>query len=159
MNEEAGNWYFFELADNVAFGDLLANGAVQQQTGETTAWTVTIDLQSGNTYYWRVKANDCEYTSTFSFGYPGAVSGASAAHPYPNPVNLSSGNPVTFTSLPPFATLTIMTVSGDVVRRWDNLNGDLTWDGTNQNGSQVASGIYIWFVDPTQDNGKLVVVR
>ncbi len=53
-----------------------------------------------------------------------------------------------------------MQVSGNVVKRWANNNGeDIHWDGTNESGNPVASGTYLWFVENTDQKGKLIILR
>jgi predicted membrane-bound dolichyl-phosphate-mannose-protein mannosyltransferase len=67
---------------------------------------------------------------------------------------------VTFVSVPIHANLLILTASGNVVRQWvDDSGEDIIWDGTNQSGNAVASGVYLWFVEGTDVSGKLVVIR
>jgi hypothetical protein len=54
----------------------------------------------------------------------------------------------------------LTSVSGNMVREWTNIIDDnLTWDGTNDTGTPVASGTYLWFVENTDSRGKIVVVR
>lgn len=86
------------------------------------------------------------------------------SHVYPNPCNLSKGcNGVTFTRLTSKATLRVYTVSGELVRTIEkNSNIDSEgWDLKNENGRQVASGLYIYFNQGggTTRKGKLVIVR
>jgi len=81
-------------------------------------------------------------------------------HPYPNPFRPAETPFVTFVSIPIHASLLILTASGNVVRQWiDDSGEDIIWDGTNQSGNAVASGVYLWFVEGTNASGKLVVIR
>jgi hypothetical protein len=53
-----------------------------------------------------------------------------------------------------------MTISGDPIRIWTNLTGsDIQWDGTNETGSVVSSGVYLWYLSNSDIKGKLIVVR
>lgn len=86
------------------------------------------------------------------------------AHVYPNPCNVRSGcNGVNFTRLTINATITIYTVSGELVRRIEktgNIDG-IGWDLRNDSGARVASGLYIFFVkaENSTRTGKIVVIR
>jgi hypothetical protein len=115
---------------------------------------VSDKLASGQVYFWRAKANDYPYSEIASFTVD------IQAHPYPNPANLNSGVPVTFTDLPVGASLVIMTVSGDMVRRWTDLTGaDVIWDGKNESGSKIAAGTYLWFIEDSDMSGKIIIIR
>ena len=67
---------------------------------------------------------------------------------------------MTFTEIPEGSNLTLMSVSGATVRQWSNLPAaDLTWDGTNDSGSKVASGTYLWYLEGSDIGGKLVLIH
>jgi len=88
----------------------------------------------------------------------------SASHAYPNPCNISKGcTGVTFTRLTLKATVRVFTVSGELVRKIEKNSSidSIGWDLKNLNGSQVASGLYIYLSDGNGDSktGKLVIVR
>lgn len=86
------------------------------------------------------------------------------SHAYPNPCNISKGcNGVTFTRLTLKATVRVYTVSGELVRTIEK-DGNLDsigWDLKTNNGSQAASGLYIYLNEGggTAKKGKLVIVR
>lgn len=63
---------------------------------------------------------------------------------FPNPLRPARGDGnMTFSQLPSGARLSIYTISGVFVREVDaDLTGTATWDGTNRNGVNVASGVY-----------------
>jgi hypothetical protein len=106
------------------------------------------------------------------FALLGASAGdVSQAFAYPVPWKPRSSDPtrygtlaggVTFSSLPPTATIKIYTVSGSLVKSIDHSNGSPTetWLGLNSDGSPVGSGVYLWTVesDGHHKNGKLMVV-
>jgi flagellar hook assembly protein FlgD len=51
-------------------------------------------------------------------------------------------------------------MSGDVVRKfWDIATPQATWDGRNESGNAVSSGVYLWQLDPAKKSGKIIVVR
>lgn len=161
MNADSGNVYFFELDDDSTFGELVSSGVVDQQDGDFTSWVVPVDLTAGAVYYWRVQANACGFNLLSSFDIAPAAPAPSApvCYAYPNPFNPNSATPLTFTNVPSANSLTIMTVSGDIVRHWEDVTEEIQWDGTNESGHQVSSGVYMWYTDPSGDKGKLIVVR
>lgn len=67
---------------------------------------------------------------------------------YPHPFSISSDRLVTFAGLPRDARVEIVTQSGRRVRslRESEHNGGVTWDGRDEEGSTVATGIYLYRV-------------
>jgi len=148
------NLYYFEVATDSFFISLAAaSPAVPQEEGDMTAWQVDQRLNAGQVYYWRARANDDVYSTTSFFTV------LPITHAYPNPFRLAEATEVTFTEIPDGANIYIMSVSGSMVREWTNVNGDITWDGTNQSGQPVASGTYLWMVENSGARGKVVVIR
>lgn len=81
-------------------------------------------------------------------------------HFYPNPFDMTYTPTTTFTGIKDEATLVLMTPTGDIIKSWDNIMGeDINWNGTNSNGSEVASNVYLWYLTGTDYKGKLVVVN
>jgi hypothetical protein len=154
-NIAADNIYRFELATDSNFVALVAGSPVDQQPGSnTTSWKIPVKLDPDQEYYWRVATNDAGYSSVYSFAVE------PFAHAYPNPMHLSEGDAATFTDLPEGSQLVLMSVSGSVVKRWANIDGqDISWDGTNESGSTVSSGTYLWYLSDSGASGKLLVVR
>ncbi len=153
-NASSDNVYYFELATDPDFYGLVAGSVVDQQPGDVTEWKVNERLAVNGTYYWRVGTNDEGYSEVFRFNVEAFT------HAYPNPVRLADVEAATFTDIPEGSDLTLLSVSGNVVREWSNVTGnDIVWDGTNESGNQVASGTYLWYVSGTDANGKLLVVR
>ena len=154
IDDDLSNDYQFELSEDEGFGSLVATQTVAQEDGSTTSWTVPTELEAGQTYFWRTRAN------SFDFGPALSFSVVPQTYAYPNPYYVQLDGDVTFTQLPFGANLTLMTPSGEIVRRWTNVADDmLTWDGRNESGNLVSSGTYLWFVEDTDANGKLVVIR
>jgi hypothetical protein len=91
----------------------------------------------------------------------------------PNPLIVNSGletNPyeskVMFTHLPTVCDIVIYTVAGNRVRtlHYESANGEgfMYWDLLNQQGQNVAYGLYIYVVktpDGNTNSGKLMVIR
>lgn len=83
---------------------------------------------------------------------------------YPNPYRSDSGQDfVTIAGLTSEAKVRIMTSSGRVIRTLEESdgNGGVTWDLKDESGSQVSSGVYIFFAvgEGKKGSGKLAVVR
>ncbi len=83
---------------------------------------------------------------------------------YPNPFLLSRNEAeVIFDSLTATSTVSIFTVNGELVREISSEgSGRKEWNGRNQGGNLVASGVYIWVVRDKNGNsrrGKIAVIR
>ncbi len=155
VNASDTNRYYFEIARNIGFTNLVAvSFEVVQEPWETTSWQSSEVLRSGNTYYWRVRANETYISEARSFTVKPKT------HPYPNPFDRSNVEIVVFTELPDNGDVILMTVSGMKIKYLSgNGEGDVYWDGTNQDGEQVASGTYLWYVTGTTESGKIVVTH
>jgi hypothetical protein len=155
IDDEIRNVYFFELDTDTGFDNLVASGVVGQQGGANTTWTLPVELEKGRLYYWRARVNNCPFGLTSSF-----LVAHQESYAFPNPSNPQAGDPVTFAGIPANSNLTIMTVSGSVVSYWESTTGeDIFWTGSNSSGNPVASGVYMWFVEPGGAKGKIIVVR
>ncbi|PWB76164.1 hypothetical protein C3F09_01035 [candidate division GN15 bacterium] len=145
--------YYFEIATDSSFVGLAASGSALPGA-DTTTWQVEDQLQPGTIYFWRTRADNLAYSPTASFTVQPST------HAYPNPFVMASSPRTTFTELPSGSSLTLMTVAGEPIRTWTNLTGsDIQWDGTNDAGSTVSSGMYLWYVSNSDIKGKLIVVR
>jgi hypothetical protein len=155
ISDSATNMYFFEVAyDPDFFNIALLSGPIAQQEGDITAWRITENLNAGSKYFWRARANSSDFLGPRSFSV------RPLPHPYPNPFDLSYSNEVTFTAVPEGANLMIMTISGSTVKYLKNIRGgEITWDGRNESNNLIASGTYLWYIEGTDLNGKLVVIR
>lgn len=148
------NVYYFELDEDSDFMNPIAADTVLQQQGELTTWKIPVKLTSRQTYFWRARVNNSDFTDFASFQV------SIDTHVYPNPFDLTLSSIATFTELPENVNLILMTVSGNMVREWHNITGgQITWDGTNESGERVASGTYLWFVENTDLKGKIIVIR
>jgi len=149
------NVYFFELDDSTDFQTLVASDVVHQQVGDFTSWALPLQLEAGTKYFWRARVNNCAFPEMTSF-----VVSQKEAFAFPNPFRPDLGQRLTFARIAPNSNLVIMTVSGDLVRYWQDVGGeDITWDGTNMSGNPVATGIYVWTVEPGSLGGKIIVLR
>lgn len=84
---------------------------------------------------------------------------------FPNPVRLTDGeSPQIFIEgLVASTTVRIVTPSGSLVRRLDSRGGRLSWDGRDESGNLVGSGIYLVIAVGQNDEGtaygKIAVIR
>jgi hypothetical protein len=102
-----------------------------------------------------------EFFKTVSL--PAAAEVLSAVRAFPNPFRPGRGDTVmTFSNLPAGAVIRIYTSSGRLVRE---LNADAfglaQWDGANQSGQKVASGVYVGLatVGTSQKKFKVAIQR
>lgn len=80
---------------------------------------------------------------------------------YPNPWRLNSGQNLKFSNLGvEEGRIKIFTLNGELVKMLTG-QGDAYWDGTNENGEKVASGIYVYCLENTQlvKKGKIAIVK
>ena len=92
------------------------------------------------------------------------LTGVSAGRVSPNPwrSDRHGGVPITFDQLAPGSSVKIFTLSGRWVKTLSAPGGFVNWDRTNDDGSLVASGIYLYvFTSPQGDStrGRLAVIR
>jgi hypothetical protein len=96
---------------------------------------------------------------------PAAVD-VSAAHAFPTPFMPSQGHTnITFSALPADVTIKIFTVSGHLVKTLTKSDPSdrLVWSPVaNEQGSNLASGVYIFIVTASgggQKKGKIMIIR
>lgn len=83
---------------------------------------------------------------------------------YPNPYvpEKAVDHVLKFDGVPADTTIRIYTISGELVREFNLVQGRVLWDGTNQDGSKVVSGVYVYTIKVTGrelQSGKLFVIR
>jgi hypothetical protein len=88
---------------------------------------------------------------------------------YPNPVNPTSGETLTFANLPRYAQISIWTIDGTKIGDIEESdgNGGVTYNLIDMNGNKLSSGIYIYRVAMTDEKkneqeeklGKFAVIR
>ncbi len=95
-----------------------------------------------------------------------AASDTSAAHAFPTPFIPSQGHTkITFTELPSEVTIKIYTLSGRLVKTFvkSDLLNSLVWSPVaNEQGSALASGVYIFIISQPgtgQKKGKIMIIR
>lgn len=100
------------------------------------------------------------------------LAGAAAAasiHVYPVPWAPESGKTamgtltkgITFANISNQSEILIYTINGEQVKRIPITADTEKWDGKNDDGTDVASGVYLWVVkaDDATTTGKLIVIR
>ncbi|MFN0118532.1 MAG: DUF4082 domain-containing protein, partial [Elusimicrobiota bacterium] len=78
--------------------------------------------------------------------------GSARIFPDPWKKNQHEGIPLTFDGLPHNCILKIFTLSAQLVKTLEVVNGSVTWDRKNSEGDTIASGIYIYIA--IDDSGK-----
>jgi ligand-binding sensor domain-containing protein len=86
---------------------------------------------------------------------------------FPSPFHIPSDKPLIIDNLKDKSSLKVMTITGEVIRSL-NTSGlgrhgyQIQWDGKDENGKWVGSGVYLLAVhttDGSHDFGKVVVIR
>lgn len=146
------NNYYFQLASESDFYDPIETSeAIPEEAGTQTRWQVTSELETGQTYYWRVRINYNSFSDVSSFTIGSKIIA------YPNPVSFLNGNDVTFQLPEEPVDLLIQSVSGETVLVKNGISGEWHWNGYNQSGNMVSVGVYSWFIRNSDQNGKIVV--
>ena len=88
------------------------------------------------------------HLSTFQIMQAQPQAALNAVKVYPNPYRPNSVSDVMhFTNMPPLARVKIYTFAGELVREIKaDVNGMAAWDGLNDAGRKVASGVYIAYI-------------
>ena len=163
--------YTLQISVSSTFDSFLLN-----QSGLTSTTFNATGLSSGTTYFWRVSATNAGGTSTFSAARSFTTSPASSvelvdglspkdfnlAQNYPNPFNPSTS--IRF-SLPKesFVRIMVLDAAGKVVRQLvrDAKSAGtylVRWDGRDENGSVVASGVYFYRLESPYYNRTMKMV-
>jgi len=149
--------YYFQLSDNSQFEFPVESDAIAKSSGLTTSWQVPDPLEHGQQYFWRVSSDGSAWTSALAFTVELNI------HTYPNPFRPSEGHSqIIFTNLPENADLTISTISGNIILRQGDIGpNDWAWDVTNESGTDLAPGVYLYNINFPSGSvgGKVVVVR
>jgi len=123
-----------------------------------TLWLRNITSESG------ALMNGSGYESVLLGGMTQSIADA---YVYPNPYRGigpdGKGEAIMFAGLPERATIRIFTVQGVLIRTIEhaNLTGGSHWNLTNENGENVASGVYLYTLESNGEkiHGKLAVMR
>ncbi len=112
--------------------------------------SIAVDEQSGEVYF----ATDRGALSLTSDAVA-AVASARDLTIFPNPVRFNSGQPadIFIDGLVESTDIRIMTIAGSLVRRLDGRGGRIRWDGRDESGRLVDSGMYLVVAVGTNDEG------
>jgi len=130
------SWVYIDDISVLSFGD---EEIVYR--GMNNSYTVT-DRPNGR-YHYRVRAHDgSENMSEWSEILKVAITSYLSPYNYPNPFN--EGTYIVY-DIPEDGWLSIFTVSGNLAREFEvkKEHDHIFWDGRNEDGRNVASGIYI----------------
>ncbi|MDH3891781.1 MAG: hypothetical protein OEV49_11915 [candidate division Zixibacteria bacterium] len=144
--------YHFDVSVDSSFVSSAASSRpIDEGSDGYTEWKVDERLEPGETYFWRVRADNNAYSALSSFTV------ATKVFASPNPVSFRKGQVVTFHLPAKPVDLLIQSVSGEAVIIRESISGEWVWDGRNASGNSIASGVYSWFIRGYDADGKLVV--
>lgn len=111
----------------------------------------------------RVVATVDHFSYYSILAYTPKVAGISEVVNYPNPFDMTTDNYMTFGPLPmdEGVIVEIYTLDGELVQTLTAQNGVCIWNGQNENGDTVSSGMYIYMVKMKAQRkvGKMTVIR
>jgi hypothetical protein len=153
---DIGVYFYFEVADNAEFYNPIVSGPVEGEM-PVTMWIPESDLTLNDDYYWRARAENSGWFEPIGFSISANI------HIAPNPFRpYEHGNGVVFKNLPQGADIKIATLNGDIIKEFNDIDGpELNWDVTNEQGFDLASGVYLYYItsDTGSVSGKLAVIR
>jgi len=144
----------------------LQNGNVS--SGQTYSYTTTLPDGSYSYYF---EAMDSQ--NNLAVGDPLTINSGPVAssvlpasvsselinnvHAYPIPALIGKGEKISFTALPPNATVTIMAPDGHILKKLHPGTGGIIapWDGRTDDGNFLASGVYIVHARDSFGNKKI----
>lgn len=166
--------YSFRVYDDATLTQEVAAVDGVAEGGGSTSWTVTSELPVG-TYYWRAFAADPEtrglFMSAASFEVETATGVAAGSSDASGPVLRGgpspSQGPVTlryYAPETPDAALEIFDTAGRRVRvlpapRWTQGWQTVEWDGRDEGGARVSSGVYFVKLVLPRETRSLRIVR
>ncbi len=158
-----------ETRDHIEYGQELPYDAQTEPDAElTTSHEVIISgLEPDQTYHFRIVSENASgvvvYSpdSTFTTG-----TAEKEVNVFPIPYRAASttaDNGIIFANLPAMSTVTVYNLLGEPVFSTGAPDHIYRWDVTNNAGSKVSSGIYLYLVKDSDNkkvkSGKLIIVR
>ena len=125
-----------------------------------TIRSMALDSKTGELYL--ISGNSLVRYSTLERE---AVGTMESLRVFPNPYSYlrNSGDRIVIENLSDDATIHILTIDGRLVKRFQSRGGRVDWDGLDESGRQVATGVYfIVATGNTNDQvgrGKVVIIR
>ncbi|MBU1487885.1 hypothetical protein KKH56_07560, partial [bacterium] len=139
LNKESSQW------------ELIEDGEINEPDGSKKVVRVEVD-----------------HLSLFSLGIARQANpDLTGAKAYPNPfipgnATTYGASGITFDKLTEDAEIKIFTIAGELVKTLRAKYGEAVWETVNENGREVASGIYIYLITDSQDGkktGKIAIIR
>ena len=118
-------------------------------------YDIVIDENTGIVYFATVKGL-CSYQTDITSDY--GTLNEDNIYSYPNPVSPDYTGPITIKGLYDQCQIKITTSSGYIVHKGIVSGGSYQWDGCDQNGDRVASGVYMVLVE-TPEGSKGCVTK
>lgn len=117
--------------------------------------SIALNENSGTIYFGTMKGL-CSYTTDVNNSY-GELNDDNV-YAYPNPVTPDYTGPITITGLTENCQLKITNASGSVVHTGRSVGGSYQWNGCDQRGERVASGVYMVLI-ATKEGEKGCVTK
>jgi hypothetical protein len=157
LRPREANEIYFQVDDNSQFDSPIISGPVSA-VDSLIVWRPNEPLEHAGAYFWRASLDNQAWTSPLSF------TAVLDIHAFPNPFRAGDGNSeVTFCNLPQDASLTIATISGNIVKTVDRVGpgSQWAWDLRNDDGQSITSGIYLYKVSYNRgsSSGKVMVIK
>lgn len=134
----------FTSENSPLFSDAIRDIAVNDQTGE-----VYFSTEAGLSIYRDIPI--------------AAVSSMDDLKVYPNPFLYDRHTDITIENLSDITTIRILGVDGTLIRVIENRGGRVAWDGRNESGDRVGSGVYVIVaLGPEGDErgiGKVAIIK
>ncbi|MDD5492750.1 MAG: fibronectin type III domain-containing protein, partial [bacterium] len=124
------------------------------------------NLLAKHRYYFAMKAVDpvgnVSDISNCAETLSGPVMNLERVRSFPNPWKKASGGLITISHLTAKAKVKIFNLLGELVRELEEQNGVTFWDAKNENGQDVASGVYIYYAYDDaghEKTGKIAIIK
>lgn len=125
-----------------------------------TIESIAINDKTGEVFFGTDKGL-CSYMSDAT--EPVEKMSKDVTYAYPNPVKPGYTGPITIVGLTNNADIKIVTSNGALVAKGTSNGGSFVWDGNDEKGRRVASGVYmVQTADQNGDNGtvcKIAIIR
>ena len=115
--------------------------------------SIAIDANTGMVYFATLKGL-CSYQSDVTQSYGDLTD--DNVYAYPNPVTPDFTGDITITGLTDGAQVKILATSGQLVSEGKSNSGSYHWNGCDQNGKKVASGVYMVNVATAEGESGIV---
>lgn len=149
--------------DGIVDGTMISETSLKMYALENGSW-VEVPGQTIDTVVNIITAPVGHFSVYGLRGIPFA-NNLSKVYAYPNPFNPNRQGKITFTKLTDTAIIRIFTIVGELVKTIEVTpqdSGSPTWDGRNDAGEKIASGIYIYLITTEEGykvKGKIGIIK